>query len=619
MFLRPHQRSKDGKDHTYWSLVETVRTTDGPRQRTLCYLGELNGSAQARWLKSIEVFNEQGASEQLKLFPAHVEVPDDDPQVARVLVNRVRLERTRQFGSCFLGWELWKQLGLDHFFEQAMDEEAADVPWSRIAAVLAINRLCAPGSELAVEERWYPSTALDDLLEIEEGKINDTRLYRCLDRILPHKTKLEQHLKQRYGELFGAEFEVLLYDLTSTYVEGAAENNPMMRRGYSRDHRGDCEQMVIALIVNRDGFPFSYETFDGNRADVSTMETILRMVERKYGKARRIWVMDRGIVSEENLAAIRNVGGQYLVGTPRSQMKQFESELLQDNWTQVRPEVEVKQVAISLGEETYILCRTAGRREKEQAIRTRFSTRMEQALRALEKSIASGRLKDRNKMERRLGRIQARHPQVNDLFAVSVRETPSGLRLVWEMKVERIAWRDLRDGTYLLRTNLRADSAEQLWSMYMQLTEAEASFRALKSELSIRPLFHQKEPRVKAHVLVAFLGYAMWVTLKHRLKRRPAIVPGPSASGVNNPQPFRPCRRSLCCLHCRAPISSFPPPMAARFAFAGSPSPRRTRNPCFTNLVSTFRNDSNVCQNVVQTPYLPELILNGLAGSPTIW
>jgi hypothetical protein len=234
MFLRPHQRTKDGKDHSYWSLVETVRTVDGPRQRTLCYLGELNGSAQARWLKSVEVYNEQGEAEQLKLFPSHVEVPDDDPQVARVLVNRVRLERTRQFGGCFLGWELWKRLGLDGFFEQVLDEEAAEVLWSRVAAVLAINRLCAPGSELAIEERWYPSTALDDLLEIEDGKINDTRLYRCLDRILPHQTKLEQHLKQRYGELFGAEFDVLLYDLTSTYVEGAAEKNAMMGRGYSR-------------------------------------------------------------------------------------------------------------------------------------------------------------------------------------------------------------------------------------------------------------------------------------------------------------------------------------------------------------------------------------------------
>lgn len=542
MFLRPNYRAKDGKEHTYWSLVETVRTVAGPRQKTLCYLGELNGSAQARWLKTIEVFNEEGESEQLKLFPSEVEPPADDPQVARVLVNRVRLERTRQFGAGFLGWGLWKRLGLDGFYEQAMDEEAAEVPWSRVAAVLAINRLCAPGSELAIEERWYPSTALDDLLEIEAGKINDTRLYRCLDRILPHKRKLEQHLKQRYGELFGAEFDVLLYDLTSTYVEGAAEKNAMMGRGYSRDHRPDCEQMVIALIVNREGFPFSYETFDGNRADVSTMESILRMVERKYGKARRIWVMDRGIVSEENLAAIRKRGGQYLVGTPRRQMKRFEAELLQDDWTQVRPDVEVKQIAIPQGEETYILCRTTGRKEKEKAIRKRFSTHMESALEALEKSIASGRLKDRYKMERRLGRIQARHPQVNDLFEVTLRDTPAGVRLVWTMKKDRKAWRDLREGAYMLRTNLQADSAEQMWSMYMQLTEAEASFRALKSELSIRPLFHQKEPRVKAHVLVAFLGYALWVTLKHLLQRRPAIVPQPSASAVDNAQPLSPMK-----------------------------------------------------------------------------
>jgi transposase len=542
MFLRPNYRAKDGKEHIYWSLVETVRTVDGPRQRTLCYLGELNGSAQARWLKSVEVFNEQGETQQLKLFPSHIEVTDDDPQVARVIVNRVRLERTRQFGACFLGWELWKRLGLHDFFAQAMDEEAAEVPWSRVAAVLGINRLCAPGSELAIEERWYPATALDDLLEIEDGKINDTRLYRCLDRILPHKTKLEQHLKQRYGELFGAEFDVLLYDLTSTYVEGAAEKNPMMSRGYSRDHRPDCEQMVIALIVNREGFPFSYETFDGNRADVSTMESILRTVERKYGKARRIWVMDRGIVSEENLAAIRKRGGQYLVGTPRRQMKRFEAELLKDDWTQVRPDVEVKQVAIPQGEETYILCRTAGRKEKEKAIRKRFSLGMEKALQALEKSIASGRLKDRYKMERRLGRIQARHPQVNDLFEVTLRETPAGVRLLWEMKKDKEAWRDLREGAYMLRTNLQADSAEQMWSMYMQLTEAEASFRALKRELSIRPLFHQKEARVKAHVLVAFLGYALWVTLKHLLHRRPAIIPQPSASGVDNAELFSPMK-----------------------------------------------------------------------------
>ena len=542
MFLRPNHRAKDGKDHTYWSLVETVRTADGPRQKTLCYLGELNSSAQVRWVRTIEVFNEQGDSQQLKLFPSDVAAPADDPQVARVLLNKVRLERTRQFGSCLLGLELWKRLELDRFFEQAVDHDEADVPWSRVAALLAINRLCAPGSELAIEQRWYPTTALDDLLKIEEGKINDTRLYRCLDRILPHKTKLERHLKERYGALFGAEFDVLLYDLTSTYVEGAAEKNPMVRRGYSRDHRPDCEQLVIALIVNNEGFPFSYETFDGNRSDVSTMETILRMVERKYGKARRIWIFDRGIVSEENLAAIRKRGGQYLTGTPRSQMKRFEAELLKDDWTQVRPEVEVKKVPIPSGEETYILCRTAGRAEKEKAIRNRFSNRMETALKGLAKAILTGRLKDRNKMERRLGKIQARHPQVNDLYDLALRDTAEGVRLFWEMKEDRKNWRESREGAYLLRTNLQAETAQELWAKYMQLTEAESSFRALKSELSIRPLFHQLEPRVKAHVMVAFLGYALWVTLKHLLKRHPLVEANPTANEAGTPAPLSPMK-----------------------------------------------------------------------------
>ncbi len=542
MFLRAHQRSKDGKEHTYWSLVETVRTPDGPRQRRLCYLGELNNSAQTRWLKTIEVFNEQGECTQLKLFPCGMEAPADDPHIARVLLNKVRLERTRQFGACYLGLELWKRLELDRFFEQTVDDEPADVPWSRVAALLAISRLCAPGSELAIEQRWYPFTALDDLLAIEEGKVNDTRLYRCLDRILPHKTKLERHLKQRYGELFGAEFEVLLYDLTSSYVEGAAEKNPMMRRGYSRDHRPDCEQLIIALIVNHEGFPFSYETFDGNRADVSTMETILRMVERKYGRARRIWIFDRGIVSEENLEAIRKRNGLYLVGTPRSQLKQFEAELLKEDWERVQPDVEVKQMPIPRGEETYILCRTAGRKEKEKAIRNRFSARMEDALKRLVKTIETGRLKDRNKMERRLGKIQARHPQVNDLYEVALRDTAEGVRLFWQMKEDRKAWCDAREGAYLLRTNLQAETAEELWSKYMQLTEAEAAFRALKSELSIRPLFHQLEPRVKAHVMVAFLGYALWVTLKHLLKRPSVIAPMSSANGVYNARPLSPMK-----------------------------------------------------------------------------
>jgi transposase len=262
------------------------------------------------------------------------------------------------------------------------------------------------------------------------------------------------------------------------------------------------------------------------------------MVERKYGKARRIWVMDRGIVSEENLAAIGKRGGQYLVGTPRSQMKQFEADLLKDDWIRVRPEVEVKKVTISQGEETFILCRTSGRKEKEKAIRNRFSNRMEDALKRLARTIETGRLKDRNKMERRLGRIQASHPQVNDLYEVTLRDTAEGVRLHWAIKEDRRVWRGLREGAYMLRTNLQTGTAEELWSRYMQLTEAEASFRALKSELSIRPLFHQLESRVKAHVMVAFLGYALWVTLKHLMKRRQAIAPQPSVSGVDNAQPL---------------------------------------------------------------------------------
>jgi transposase len=520
MFLRRHARAKDGKLHTYWSLVETVRTPDGPRQRTLCYLGELNDSTPARWLKTIEVFNAQGESHQLKLFPSNVEPPENDATVARVRLNKVRLERPRRFGDVFLGLELWKRLGLEGFWEDRLKEEAAEVPWGRVAALLAINRLCAPGSELAIEERWYPSTSLDDLLGIEEGKINDSRLYRCLDLLLPHKSELERHLSRRYGELFAAEFEVLLYDLTSSYVEGAAERDPMMRRGYSRDHRPDCKQVVIALIVNGEGFPLSYETFDGNRGDVTTVEAVLRMVERKYGKARRVWVFDRGVVSEENLAALRRHGGQYLVGTPRSKLKRFEQELLEGGWEQVRPDVQVKLVPTPQGEETYILCRSTARQAKEEAIHGRFSRQMEKALQALQKRVSEGKLKDRNKIERRVGKIEARHPQVADLYQVRVTEKGGAVALEWQALEGRQSWQQAREGAYLLRTNLPADQPAKLWKNYIQLTEAEAAFRALKSELSIRPIFHQLERRAKAHILVAFLGYGLWVTLKHLLIRR---------------------------------------------------------------------------------------------------
>ncbi|MGH9386049.1 MAG: IS1634 family transposase [Vicinamibacterales bacterium] len=520
MFLRPHHRDKNGKRHTYWSLVETIRTADGPRQRTLCHLGELNDSAQARWLKTIDVFNEAGERHQLKLFPSAVVPPPDDAEVAQVLVQRVRLERTRQLGPALLGLAVWRQLQLDEFFAAHMDHTPADVPWSRIAAVLAINRLCAPGSELAIEERWYPTTALDDLLHIPDGAINDTRLYRALDHLLPHKTALERHLTARYGELFAAEFDVLLYDLTSSYVEGAAEKNPMMRRGYSRDHRPDCLQVILAVIVNADGFPLSYETFDGNRADVTTLETVMRMIERKYGQARRVWVFDRGIVSDANLAAIRRRGGQYLVGTRRTTLRHVERALLEGTWTQVRDQVDAQLVPIPGGTETYVLCRSTARREKELAIRRRFSTRLEDRLRGLEKRVAAGRLKDRAKIERVLGRLQASYASVADLYEMAVRDEDGHLWLHWRLIEDRRAWRDAREGAYVLRTNLVGETVEELWTKYIQLTEAEAAFRALKSELAVRPVFHQLERRVKAHLLVAFLGYALWVTLKHLLRRR---------------------------------------------------------------------------------------------------
>jgi transposase len=303
-------------------------------------------------------------------------------------------------------------------------------------------------------------------------------------------------------------------------VEGGAEKNPMLQRGYSRDHRADCKQVVIALIVNTEGFPLSYETFDGDRADVSTLEAVMRMVERKYGRARRVWVFDRGVVSEENLAALRRRGGQYLVGTPRSKLKQFEAELLSEGWERVREDVEVKRVAMPGGEETYVLCRTTARREKEKAMRSRFSAQIEKALGQLAQRVATGKLKDRGKIERRLGRIEARFPSVADLYTMQLGESEGQLRVAWQMLPERRTWQETREGAYLLRTNLPAESGAELWTKYMQLTEAEAVFRVLKSALSIRPLFHQLEPRVKAHIMVAFLGYALWVTLKHLLQRK---------------------------------------------------------------------------------------------------
>ncbi len=519
MFVRANHRRKDGKDHVYWSLVETVRTPDGPRQRTICSLGELNNSAEARWRKTVPVFNAQGEEHQLALFPAGAAAIPDDTPVVEIRLDRVRWTRPREFGDVWLGWQLWQRLGLQAFCEAVLDGHLADVPWSRVAAILAINRLCAPGSKLAIEARWFGTTALDDLLGIEPAQVNTDRLYRGLDRLLPEKATLERHLATRYGELFGAQYELLLYDLTSTYVEGEAAANPQMRRGYSRDHRRDCKQVVLALVVNPEGFPLAYEVFDGNRTDVTTLDDILTAVEAKYGQAQRVWVLDRGIVSEKNLATLRARGAQYLVGTPRVRLKAFERELLADDWQHVQAEVEVKLIPSPDGTETFVLCRSTARREKEQAMRRTASQRLEAALERLAAQVAHATRPDDARLHQRLGRLKERYARVAGLYDITVTGTGAARRLVWPQRPERRAWQEAREGAYLLRTNVTAGDPATLWRQYVQLTEVEAAFRALKSEIAIRPIWHQKEPRVQAHILVAFLGYALWVTLKHLLRR----------------------------------------------------------------------------------------------------
>jgi transposase len=534
MCVRANRRRKDGKDHTYWSLVETIRTAAGPRQRTICYLGELNSAAEVRWRKTVRIFNAQGEEQQLALFPAGTTPSAGDAPVVEIRLDRVRWTRPRDFGDVWLGWHLWQRLGLDGFCETALDGVPAEVPWSRIAAVLAINRLCAPGSELAIEARWYATTALDEVLGIDAARGNTDRLYRCLDLLLPHKVALERHLAARYGELFGVQYELLLYDLTSTYVEGEAAGNLQMRRGYSRDHRPDCKQVVLALVVSPEGFPLAYEVFDGNRTDVTTLDEILAAVEAKYGQAQRVWVLDRGIVSERNLATLRARGAHYLVGTPRARLRAFERELLAGEWQHVRETVEVQLIPSRDGTETFVLCRSAMRREQEQAMRRLASQRLEQALERLAAPVAERPRTDPDWLHERIGRLKERYARVARLYDIRLTGTGSARRLHWQLRPERYAWHEARAGAYLLRTNLTATDPATLWTRYVQLTEVEAAFRALKSELAIRPIWHQKASRVQAHILVAFLGYALWVTLKHTLRA--------AGAGLSPAQTLHQCR-----------------------------------------------------------------------------
>jgi transposase len=521
VFLKIHQRSKDGKDHRYYSLVESVRTSRGPQHRTLAYLGELNGSSECAWRKSIAVFNGEGTETQLELFASDVPAVPSGERVVQVVLDRVRWERARDFGEVFLARHLWRLLGLDELLEERMDRGAEEIPWPVMAFILTAARLIAPSSELAIEERFYPRTALEDICGVAEEQVNKDRLYRSLDRLLPHKAALEAHLKSRIGTLFEEPFDVLLYDLTSTYFEGLAEGNPQARRGYSRDHRSDCVQVVIGLVVTKSGLPLGYEVFAGNQAEPMTLEGMMAKMEALYGKASRIWVFDRGVASERNLETLRRSGGLYLVGTPRTLLRKVEAALLEENWTRVREGIEVKRVASPDGsQDTFILCRSSDRRTKETAIHDRFERKIEERLGRLEVAVKSGRLRSRDVLQQRLGRLKLECSRVARAYSFQVNGDGAKLNFSWTKDQAKAQYLRHTEGAYLLRTNLAGHAEPELWTMYMQLNDAEAAFRTLKQDLSIRPVHHQCEHRVKAHVLVCFLAYAMYRTLDRLAKAK---------------------------------------------------------------------------------------------------
>lgn len=512
VYLRHTTLRKNGKTRQYWRLVRSVRTGRKVRQETVAFLGELDSEAQRKASALARQFLGERA-DQPDLFEKSL--PDE---LVRVHVSKVRVERSRGFGDVWLGWLLWQALELDKLCAQVLPEGREGVPWSQLALILAVARLCEPSSELHIAEDWYRRTALEDLLGIAPEDVYHTRLYRALDQLLPHKEALEAHLKNRLGTLFALEYDLLLYDVTSTYFEGQAKLNPLAQRGYSRDKRPDCKQVCIGLVVTREGFPVGYEVFAGNTTDVTTVEEIVETMESRYGKSSRVWVMDRGMVSEENLKWLREDGRKYLVGMSKGEMKKWERELLErDGWKQLREDIEVKLCQGPDGIETFILCRSAARQEKEKAIHERFAKRISEDLqrlsRRLERAKKSG---DRSQVERQIGRILERNSNASGKFHVKVEEDstrPSGLRVVVEEKSEWEEWAQLAEGTYILRSNVKEWSAEDLWRTYIQLTEAEAAFRIQKSDLRIRPIWHQKEDRVLAHILVCFLAYALWKTL----------------------------------------------------------------------------------------------------------
>ncbi len=513
MYLRHTVVRKGGRARTYWRLVRSVRRGGKVVQETAAHLGELDGEGRARaQLLAQEI---TGRADQRELFEGSA---PGEPAVA-VRLKGIRVERGRAFGDVWLGWTLWRALRLEALCAALLPPGREAVPWAQMAAVLVIARLCEPSSELHIAEDWYRTTALEDLLGVPAARIDDNRLYRALDRLLPHKAAIEQHLRTRLGELFALEYDLLLYDVTSTYFEGLAEANALAARGYSRDHRPDCKQVCIALVVTRGGVPLGYELFAGNRTDVTTVEEIVSTMEARYGLASRVWVMDRGMASAANVAWLQQTGRRYLIGTPKSDLRHWARELAAaTDWQRVREGVEVKRCAGPDGAETFVLCRSVERREKEKAMHERFAQRIETALATLAERIDHARRPlDRGKLERQIGRVLERNTRAAGRYTMELFEDPTrpaGLRLQWSTRPEWTEWARHSEGCYVLRTNITDWDAETLWRTYVQLTEAEAAFRIQKSELSLRPIWHQKTERVQAHILVCFLAYVLWKTLE---------------------------------------------------------------------------------------------------------
>jgi transposase len=511
MYLRHTTIRKDGKVHRYWRLVRSVRVGRRVIQQTVAQLGELDehGRVEARALARRLI----GTPEQAALFDdgsEHVTVP--------VRLKGVHIERSRRFGDVYLALTLWRGVGLEELSERLLPAGKERIAWAKMATVLVAARLCEPSSELHIAEDWYRRTALCDLLQLGDEEINKDRLYRALDHLVVHKTALEAHLSQRCGELFSVQNEVLLYDVTSTYFEGQADANPLAQRGYSRDHRPDCKQVCIALVVTFDGFPLGYEVFAGNTHDSRTLQTIVATMEARHGMLGRVWIADRGMASAANLAWLRQTGRRYIIGAPKSELKKFATELAAARgWRTVHEGVEVKLARHPETEETVILCRSADRRSKEQAMHDKFSRRIEVALERLAARVVRAKRRlDPAVVNRQIGRILQQNQRSAARFSVELVPDgcPAGFRLQVAGNAAFDHWAALSEGAYLLRSNITDWTDQQLWKAYIQLTQAEAAFRIQKDQLNVRPIWHQREDRVQAHILVCFLAFVLWKSLE---------------------------------------------------------------------------------------------------------